>query len=283
MPYGLPVVKGKQVSVSFGRLGPSFWYEHSYDGVRLFYTFSKAVGLMEFTWNGRHRSYSVFLGPHQVGIIPPGQEMTLDWLCKAELVVLHLKPGYFGERESHPSDVIVEDFSSLARHDNYLGTLAQMFMTLCRESDRPEIDFVEGMGMALASRTLRLHRGPITSGPTSRSGLPADKLSQITEHIDAHLDETIRATDLARRVGLSADHFARRFKVTTQMSPKQFALKRRVDKVRELLGTGRYNVTEAAREVGFHDLSHLNRCFRNFFGCSPKTVLKAALAPESYR
>ena len=46
--------------------------------------------------------------------------------------------------------------------------------------------------------------------------------------------------------------------------------------VGELLESGKYNVAEAAREVGFNDLSHLNRCFRKILGWSPKTALKAA-------
>ncbi len=59
-----------------------------------------------------------------------------------------------------------------------------------------------------------------------------------------------------------------------------FVLKRRMERVHELLGTGKFNVTEAGREAGFHDLSHLNRCFRKVFGCSPKAVLKTALASD---
>ena len=108
-------------------------------------------------------------------------------------------------------------------------------------------------------------------------------VSQLTEYVDGHLSERILVTDLAGHAGLSPDHFARRFKITTEMSPREFVLTRKVEKVRELLRTGRYNVTEAGREVGFHDLSHLNRCFRNLYGCSPKKALNSVLASDSPR
>ena len=280
-PYGLPFFRGKNTSVSLGRLGPSFWYEHSYNGMLLIFTFNNARGLIETTQADRHRVPSGFLGPHQFCIIPPNIEMTFDWLSRAELVVLFCESNLFWDREAFPSDLIISDFRSLARRDPCLSHLAQIFLTLCRQSDRPEPEFVEGIGMALASRTLEQYFAPSEASPKARSGLPLATVNQVTSHIDAHLSDVIRAKDLARQVGLSPDHFARRFKISAKVGPKQFALRRRLEKVHELLTTAKYNVTEAGREVGFHDLSHLNRCFRNAFGCSPKEVLKNALAADS--
>ena len=280
-PNGLPYFHGEKVSVSFGRLGPGIWGDLNSCRVRVLFTFSHAVGLVETLWDSDFIGPTWYLGPYRVHIIPPELEATLDWVHRAELVVLHVEPTAFGECGELPWDFIGRDFQPLAQRDPCLAQLAQIFSTLCRQSERPEPDFVEGIGMALASRTLAQYFLPGESSPKSRSGLPIEIVDQVTKHIDANLCDAILTRDLARRVGLSPDHFARRFKITTQMGPKQFALKRRVEKVRELLGTRRYNVTEAGRAVGFHDLSHLNRCFRNVFGCSPKAVLKNALATDS--
>jgi len=71
--------------------------------------------------------------------------------------------------------------------------------------------------------------------------------------------------------------------VAHEIPVRQAGVKRRVEKVDDLLRSGKFNVTEAAWEVGFNDLSHLNRCFRNFFGYSPKTAIKTALASETCR
>jgi AraC family transcriptional regulator len=156
-----------------------------------------------------------------------------------------------------------------------------MFLALCRQSHPPEPQFVEGLGIELACRTLRACHSSDEGAPPPRAGLPVDLVSQLTEYVDGHLSEQILVTHLAGHVGLSPDHFARRFKITTAMGPKQFVIKRRVEKVHELLRSGKFNVSEAGREVGFHDLSHLNRCFRNVFGCSPGTVLKTGLPADS--
>jgi AraC family transcriptional regulator len=203
--------------------------------------------------------------------------MTLHWARKTELIVLYVEPTAFGECGQLPWDFLGRDFSRLARRDPSLARLGGIFLNLCRQWDRPDPEFVEGIGLALASRTLAQFRCGDESSPGLRSGLPLDLVNQLTQYIDSHIGDTIRARDLARRVGLSPDHFARRFKITARMAPKQFVLRRRMERVYELLGSGKYNVTQAGREVGFDDPSHLNRCFRNIFGYSPIVALKGAL------
>jgi AraC-like DNA-binding protein len=282
-PYGLSFFPGEKVDVSFGQLDRSYWYEHSSKRVRIVFTFNNVLGLMETTYGNVMGDPSWCLEPNQFCIIPPRLETTLDWLRRAELVVLYLDSPLFGDNDPFPHQLIVDDFQALARCDRCLSQLAHLFLTLCRQSDPPERDFVEGIGIALASRTLAQYFSPGESSPKVRSGLPIDVVDNVTRYIDAHLGEPILAGDLAALAGLSSDHFARRFKIATEMSPKQFVLKRRVEKVADLLRSGKYNVSEAAREVGFHDLSHLNRCFRDFFGYSPKTVIKTALASGSYQ
>ncbi len=276
-PYGLPYFHGEKISVSFGRLEPGMWDEYSSRRVRIVFTFDHVFGLIEPRWDGTYCGPSWYMKPHQFCIIPPGLETNLDWVQRAELVILYVEPTAFGECELLPWNLISGDFRVFARRDPYLAHLAQIFFILCRQSDLPEPDFVGGIGMALASRTIAQYFSPDESRTKVRSGLPLDTVTQVTTYIDAHLSDAILASDLARRVGLSPDHFARRFKITAKMSPKQFMLRRRMEKVRELLGTGKYNVTQAGREVGFHDPSHLNRCFRNVFGRSPMAVLKGAL------
>lgn len=276
-PYGLPFFRGEKVSVSSGRLAPSYWYEHTHDLVRLIFTFNHAQGLIETTRGDSCRIPTAFLDPHHVFIISPGLETTLHWQNRAEVVILYIEPNAFGVREDFQPSLIGRDFRPLARNDPYLAQLAQMFLGLHRLADRPEPEFVEGIGMALASRTLQQCFSRSEPGPKSRSGLPPATVDQVTSYVDDHLSDVIPVRDLARKFGLSPDHFARRLKISVKMSPKQFMLRRRMEKVRELLSSGNYNVTQAGQEVGFDDPSHLNRCFRNVYGYSPMAVLKAAL------
>ncbi|PYJ87575.1 MAG: AraC family transcriptional regulator, partial [Verrucomicrobia bacterium] len=43
----------------------------------------------------------------------------------------------------------------------------------------------------------------------------------------------------------------------------------RMERAAELLRSGRYNVTEAATEVGYASLSHFSKAFCETIGCCP--------------
>lgn len=281
--YGLPFFPGKKVGVSLGQLDRSFWYEHSSQRIRIMFTFNKPLGLLATTYGSVIRESSWYPEAHQFCIIPPGLETTLDWLRKGPLVVLFVDSSLFAGDALFPFGVIVRDLNPLSRSDPCLVQLARVFWTLCRQAKPPEPNVVEGAGIALASQALAQCFSPCEPGRKPRSGLPDALVDKVTRYVDAHLAEPIPAKELAAQVGLSPDHFARRFRIATEMSPKQFVLRRRVEKVDDLLRSGEYNVTEAARMAGFHDLSHLNRCFRKFFGHSPKDSIGNALASDSYR
>jgi AraC family transcriptional regulator len=247
--------------------------------VRLFFTFNDSSGLIENRdCNDDHPVSANFLGPNQASVVAAGVSTVFIWEHKAPVVILYVEPSAIERRDSLWFDFMSEDFPVLARRDTHFAALGQMFLALCQQWARPQPDFVVGLGLALAAQTLRQFRDFGEFSPRAQSGLPPEKVKLLTEYIDAHLNKTILARDLARLVALSPDHFSRRFKLATAQSPKQFVLRRQMERVSELLRTGEYNVTEAGQEVGFDDPSHLNRCFRKRFGCPPIAELKRALA-----
>jgi AraC-like DNA-binding protein len=278
-PYGLPYISGHKVSVTYGRLDPSFWCEHSSESVRLVYTFSETMAALEY---GYLRNAFFLLEPHRFYIIPPRLETTLNWVHTADVVVIYVDVlGYNECGWSYPG-IIARDFQGLAQRDHMLSGLAQAFSILCQQNSQFQPEYVEGIGIELASRTLnQLTLGEGVLPAKSRTGLSSEKVDQVTEYIDKHLEKSILVSELGRLVHLSPDHFARRFKTETGMSPKRYVLKRRVDKFFMLWKTGEFNESEAAEKTGFFNLSHLHRSVRKFYNCSPRTRLRAILATDS--
>jgi AraC family transcriptional regulator len=277
VPYGLPYVHGERVSVSFGRLKRSMWEKYSCRRVRLVFTFDDAFGRIDPFWDDGYGGPSWLMDPHQFCFIPPDLETDLDWAHSAELVILYIEPKVFEKCELLPWNLMPKDYRVLARRDHHFADLIRMFLDLCHQSDPPEPEFVEGLATALAFRTMAQFRSLGETTPSARSGLPLEIVNRVMSYIDAHLSEAVTVGDLARVAGLSPDHFARRLKSSTGKSPKRLVLWRQMEKVRELLHTRDFNVTEAGREVGFHDPGHLSRRFRGIFGYPPKAVMKAAL------
>lgn len=282
-PYGLPFYPGEKVSVSLGWSNPRMWSEHSHPRLRLIFTFHNGSAKIETALDGIPREWSLLLGPKQLCVIPQEIETTMEWVEPAELVILYVDPGSFDVGDPDRFGCIAQNFQAIALSDSRFDLFTQELWRLCRQPQPPEWGIAQGLGLALATVVMTHAHGLIATKVRQRLELPRDALEKITEYIDARLiDGRISARDLAKQVSLSPDHFARRFKISVGMSPMQFVLKRRVEKAHKLLATGKYNVTEAAEEVGFYDLSHMNRCFRKFFGCSPKAV-KNDSATDSYQ
>jgi AraC-like DNA-binding protein len=74
---------------------------------------------------------------------------------------------------------------------------------------------------------------------------------------------------LGQEVGCSPFHLSRIFSREVGYTIPQYLRKRRMERAAELLRSGRYNVTEAATEVGYSSLSHFSKAFCETIGCCP--------------
>src|SRR5258707_14515043 len=84
--------------------------------------------------------------------------------------------------------------------------------------------------------------------------------------IQDQLDTDLTVSRIAQAVYISPDHFTRLFKESTGQSPYQYVVDARVRKVKELLTTGKFTISEAAFQVGLADQSHLTHHFKRVSG-----------------
>jgi AraC-like DNA-binding protein len=74
---------------------------------------------------------------------------------------------------------------------------------------------------------------------------------------------------LGQEVGCSPFYLSRSFSREVGLTIPQFLRNARMERAAELLRSGRYNVTEAATEVGYSSLSHFSKAFCETIGCCP--------------
>jgi AraC-like DNA-binding protein len=74
---------------------------------------------------------------------------------------------------------------------------------------------------------------------------------------------------LGQEVGCSPFYLSRIFSREVGLTIPQFLRNLRMERAAELLRSGRYNVTEAATEVGYASLSHFSKAFCETIGCCP--------------
>lgn len=73
---------------------------------------------------------------------------------------------------------------------------------------------------------------------------------------------------LARRLGVSREHFHRLFRVAVGMTPAHYARLARIGRAKALLREG-HAAAEVAAQCGFTDQAHFSRWFRRCFGVTP--------------
>lgn len=99
--------------------------------------------------------------------------------------------------------------------------------------------------------------------------LAISRVTKARTFLESHLEETLDLQAMAAAVGCSPFYLSRTFSATTGMTISQYARKLRIEKAADLLVTGRYNVSEAAVEVGYQSLSHFSKAFQQVKGCLP--------------
>jgi len=96
-----------------------------------------------------------------------------------------------------------------------------------------------------------------------------DRVERTKELLARDLAQPPTLEMLGREVGCSPFYLSRSFSREVGLTIPQYLRKLRMERAAELLRSGRYNVTEAATEVGYASLSHFSKAFCETIGCCP--------------
>jgi AraC family transcriptional regulator len=96
-----------------------------------------------------------------------------------------------------------------------------------------------------------------------------ERVERAKELLAVNLAEPPSLEMLGQEVGCSPFYLSRIFSREVGLTIPQYLRNLRMERAAELLRTGRYNVTEAATEVGYSSLSHFSKAFCETIGCCP--------------
>jgi AraC-like DNA-binding protein len=97
----------------------------------------------------------------------------------------------------------------------------------------------------------------------------------IAEVIEENFMNPVSISDLAYLSGRSLSAFKREFQATYNTSPLQWIRNRRLDKAEELLTYSNLSVTDICFTIGFENVAHFSKVFKERFGYPPSTLKKA--------
>ena len=99
--------------------------------------------------------------------------------------------------------------------------------------------------------------------------LAQERCDRVIAILTAELENPPGLEELGKRVGCSHFYLSRTFSKEMGMTIAQFLRKLRMEKAATLLKSGKFNVTQAALEVGYSSLSHFSQAFHETYGCCP--------------
>jgi AraC-like DNA-binding protein len=108
-----------------------------------------------------------------------------------------------------------------------------------------------------------------------RKGLAAWQIRRVKTFIDERLGASIKIADFATLTGLSPSYFSRAFKGSFGESPHAYIVRRRMERVQELMLTSDESLCQIALSCGLADQSHLSKLFRQVIGVTPNAWRRA--------
>ena len=94
-------------------------------------------------------------------------------------------------------------------------------------------------------------------------------IDKVNKYIHDNYREDIGRNEIAEEFFLTPDYLGKLYKKETGKNISSYINECRIEKATELLGTGKFNVSETAELVGFSNFSYFSTLFKKFTGVSP--------------
>jgi AraC family transcriptional regulator len=102
-----------------------------------------------------------------------------------------------------------------------------------------------------------------------RGGLAPRQVRDVRIFIETNLESPLTTKDLASAANLSTFHFCRAFRVSFNMTPHAYVMRRRIERAQGLMLQTDTSLGQIAMDCGLADQAHFNRLFRRLVGDSP--------------
>jgi AraC-like DNA-binding protein len=86
--------------------------------------------------------------------------------------------------------------------------------------------------------------------------------------------ESYSIEELAELADISPSYFRNLFKRVTGLTVTQYKNRIKISKARDLILSGKCNVTEAAKTVGFNNIYYFSRLFKKITCANPSDFIK---------
>ena len=95
----------------------------------------------------------------------------------------------------------------------------------------------------------------------------------ILDYLNENYMYDLSMEEIASYTGRSLATFKRDFAKVSDLSPRKWIIQRRLEAAHDLIRSGKKKVTEACFDVGFKNLSHFSKIYKETYGTAPSSLL----------
>jgi AraC-like DNA-binding protein len=98
----------------------------------------------------------------------------------------------------------------------------------------------------------------------------SERIERVMRYIRENPGRILAVSELSRLACYSPDHFARVFTRVAGAAPKEFCIRARMERAKQLLRESRMSIDQVASSLGYADMFFFSRQFKQRFGASPR-------------
>ena len=131
--------------------------------------------------------------------------------------------------------------------------------------------FIENIVSILAFHFVKNYSKEQSSGLVENvSGFTSKEIEKAFYYIDKNMSESVKIENLAEEFGISKFNFIKRFKSSTNVTPHQFIIRKKLERSKNLLKEGSLSLTDITYMLNFSDQSHFSNSFKKMYGMTPR-------------
>lgn len=150
------------------------------------------------------------------------------------------------------------------------GEKALSMLQQLSELERNKTEFYVYEVLVLLVSLWLVIRKNITLPPDRQENIMNIRMQKFLHYIEQHYPEDLTLEDLATSANVSKTECLRCFKLSLQTTPYKYLVEYRLSKAALLLKRTDEPIGNIVSSVGFHQLSHFGKCFKEKTGYSPR-------------
>lgn len=211
-------------------------------------------------------------GPGSVSLLTHAARSHWRWSEPIEVAHLYLSPGAVADVAADVFDRDIEDvelMDVLRADDAVLSNLAAALTSELQQGGLGGRIYVDALKTQACLHILRNYADVVFREPRAHGGLSRLHKRLVQQYVEDNIERNISLAELAGQTGLSAFHFARKFRNEFGCPPHAYVIRRRLEHAKRQLARKDVQLKCVAASAGFSDQSHMTRLFRRIVGVTP--------------